>query len=962
MHQLINSLTDGSFTLDRMMQAIQSLIISTKTEDRTKSYQFIESLIIVSSNITSSISPAQLEVLTAFISSRLATEPCSMQPLLLKILHFISKHPSLSGPSAVTIFKALQTNVAFQSQPVSDRFLLYQLVGQLIVRHLDALNETLRYDFVLGFIQMIEGERDPRCLLVTFHLFKVVCSNSSVNLGSLTEDAAEVISVYFPIAYNDPSANRLSSKNPNITRDELASALNEALASNSSFAPYILPVICEKLPLDREAAKIDSYNAICLVSTVYGASAMKPYMGLVWSCARTDLLKTTPREDKVAESACKALSSLIEALEFDQETLELFLDEVLHDLSPAISKADLYLRKSAIQLVLAVTNTSNSFAFLAPKVIMKAIESLAFVRTVQNESEILQLVKRLIDSSHRQLTTIDKQIPCQTLVVSLGTDIEEAKGMEMKCQKLELLLSLLNSPLVLSDEDYDSINSLVFERLQKDCEPSLVALYGKIIASLSTKEALNIGEKVVKLVCGKKFSLDVLVNLLEHAKFPPSLQHALISALMGRLCPKTLSIIEKSAVNIATCNHALVLDTLWSLVRLFVHAKLCTSNDDIFANVTFLPVVTSITSLLTPDDAAVLLSRIAEVAFTPDILIDMVPNELISCECKNNKLPEKTAIQIISTLTLYVMRGINGDVIDAKVWTDLLTKWNLYSNEYAIDVNLLSDLVFVFANKGNEQIVESLILKCPSVISSQSFEYTAKLCHGLILRCHRESSKLVKMFNDLLITGDDEIYSKLPNLYEQLHHEPSTKLYKNMNINPLYHQRLFVLTCIDRSNLSEERAICIKKCILRQLPYLPTTVIKDDICKIGPLLISALTSKGSCESRETAVNCLLPLLENSSCKVTIAANLSSILDSLTDLCVNSDKASVRSNSLNCLTKIITCIKESELLPHRKNVLKCIKPSLEDKKRIVRYSAYVSYFAWTLLGQPGNSAIVVTEMD
>lgn len=54
-------------------------------------------------------------------------------------------------------------------------------------------------DFVLGFITAMDGEKDPRNLVLLFALIPTIVNH--LPLGPFTEDMFEVVAAYFPIDF-----------------------------------------------------------------------------------------------------------------------------------------------------------------------------------------------------------------------------------------------------------------------------------------------------------------------------------------------------------------------------------------------------------------------------------------------------------------------------------------------------------------------------------------------------------------------------------------------------------------------------------------------------------------------------------------------------------------------------------------------------------------------------------------
>lgn len=59
--------------------------------------------------------------------------------------------------------------------------------------------ENYETDFVYGLIQSMDGEKDPRNLLICFECIRLVCQQ--VNLGPFVDETFEVFACYFPIDF-----------------------------------------------------------------------------------------------------------------------------------------------------------------------------------------------------------------------------------------------------------------------------------------------------------------------------------------------------------------------------------------------------------------------------------------------------------------------------------------------------------------------------------------------------------------------------------------------------------------------------------------------------------------------------------------------------------------------------------------------------------------------------------------
>ena len=79
---------------------------------------------------------------------------------------------------------------------------LYFIICNVITLYFyfNAELQELGQDFVFGFIQAVDQERDPRNLLILFSLFPIVAKY--FRLEPFTEELFEVFRCYFPVDFS----------------------------------------------------------------------------------------------------------------------------------------------------------------------------------------------------------------------------------------------------------------------------------------------------------------------------------------------------------------------------------------------------------------------------------------------------------------------------------------------------------------------------------------------------------------------------------------------------------------------------------------------------------------------------------------------------------------------------------------------------------------------------------------
>lgn len=152
---------------------------------------------------------------------------------------------SISGShdnaAACGVARAVFNNVRVQALQQRARFDFLQLFALLLDD--SAVRDELGGEFVHGFVQAVDGEKDPRNLLLVFELMhRIMASSTPVrDWKRYAEDLFEVMTCYFPITFRhqpgDPDA---------VTQDQLVVALRRCLA-HSSLASFVVPFLLEKI-------------------------------------------------------------------------------------------------------------------------------------------------------------------------------------------------------------------------------------------------------------------------------------------------------------------------------------------------------------------------------------------------------------------------------------------------------------------------------------------------------------------------------------------------------------------------------------------------------------------------------------------------------------------------------------------------------------------------------------------
>ena len=171
--------------------------------------------------------------------------------------------------------------------------------------------QVLGSDFVFGFIQAVDQERDPRNLLILFSLFPIVANY--FRLEPFAEELFEVFGCYFPIDFTAPADDPYG-----ITKEQLSDGLARCLTASTRFADYCLPLLQEKLDSDLASAKVEALRALELCCETYGPAQLDSWIDQLWSSIRREVLVNV-NGDVLEHAALDALTALSRASTIDDQ-------------------------------------------------------------------------------------------------------------------------------------------------------------------------------------------------------------------------------------------------------------------------------------------------------------------------------------------------------------------------------------------------------------------------------------------------------------------------------------------------------------------------------------------------------------------------------------------------------------------------------------------------------------------
>uniref|UniRef100_A0A803YL62 MMS19 nucleotide excision repair protein n=1 Tax=Meleagris gallopavo TaxID=9103 RepID=A0A803YL62_MELGA len=268
---------DGSWTILQLVEALGFCLENTDPRTRGRGIQLLSQVLLECHSL---LQEKEVLHLVLFYENRLQDHHL-MIPSVLQGLRALSLCEALAPGLAVSVLKAIFQEVHVQSLLQQDRYTVYSIITNFMATREEEL-KGLGADFTFGFIQVMDGEKDPRNLMVAFQIVRDLIVRNYA-LGPFVEELFEVTSCYFPIDFTPPPNDPHG-----IQREDLILSLRAVLASTPQFAEFLLPLLIEKMDSDLQSAKLDSLQTLTACCAIYGQKELQEFLPSLWSSLRRE--------------------------------------------------------------------------------------------------------------------------------------------------------------------------------------------------------------------------------------------------------------------------------------------------------------------------------------------------------------------------------------------------------------------------------------------------------------------------------------------------------------------------------------------------------------------------------------------------------------------------------------------------------------------------------------------------
>jgi DNA repair/transcription protein MET18/MMS19 len=272
---------------------------------------------------------------------------------ILKILQNSSSELRLER-----ISQAILEELNFSAFPQTDRLNILRIYAILSV------SMPLSKDYVQGYLHLVQGEKDPRCLLLGLKIIKDIMVH--FDCTGLEEDIFDWTFAYFPITFKEKDNDSFD-----LTQKDLTDALMECITVDLiGMGEFVIPFLTEKMESTRGVTKRDAMIFVGHASKVYHHDLFNKNLQKLWRLAKEEICRPDNQENSMVALVMikDVLSSLslVQVYSNDQivngweKMVELIMVEVLDSLESADHNQVVYTEK----IFLMLCTTSSNYHIL----------------------------------------------------------------------------------------------------------------------------------------------------------------------------------------------------------------------------------------------------------------------------------------------------------------------------------------------------------------------------------------------------------------------------------------------------------------------------------------------------------------------------------------------------------------------------------------------------------------------
>ncbi|XP_010831357.1 PREDICTED: MMS19 nucleotide excision repair protein homolog isoform X2 [Bison bison bison] len=996
--QVAADVKSGSYTVLQVVEALGSSLENPEPRTRARGIQLLSQVLLQCHSL---LLEKEVVHLILFYENRLKDHHLVI-PSVLQGLRALSLCVTLPPGLAVSVLKAIFQEVHVQSLPQVDRHTVYSIITNFMRAREEEL-KGLGADFTFGFIQVMDGEKDPRNLLVAFHIVYDLISRD-YSLGPFVEELFEVTSCYFPIDFTPPPNDPHG-----IQREDLILSLRAVLASTPRFAEFLLPLLIEKVDSEILSAKLDSLQTLNACCAVYGQKELKDFLPSLWASIRREVFQTA--SERVEAEGLAALNSLTACLSRSvlradaEDLLDSFLSNILQDCRHHLCEPDMKLVWPSAKLLQAAAGASaRACDHVTSNVLPLLLEQFHKHSQSNQRRTILEMILGFLklqqkwsyeDKDERPLSGFKDQL-CSLMFMAL-TD----PNTQLQLVGIRTLTVLGAQPDLLSSGDLELAVGHLYRLsfLEEDSQSWVAALEasGTLATLYPMAFSSHLVPRLAEDLCTEESDLargdgptrcsrhPRCLQALSAISTHPSIVKETLPLLLQHLCQMNRgSVSPGTSEVIAVCQSLQQVaencqrdpESCWyfhqtavpCLLALVVQAsapekehsvlKKVLLEDEVLA--TMASVIATATTHLSPDLASQSVAHIVPLFL--DGNISFLPENSFSGRFQPFQDASSGQRRLVALLMAFVCslpRNVEIPQLN-RLMGELLELSCCQSCPFSSTAAAKCFAGLLNKHPAGQQLDEFLQLAVDKVEAglssgpcrSQAFTLLLWVTKALVLRYHPLSSCLTERLMGLL--NDPELGPAAADGFSLLMSDCTDVLTRagHAEVRIMFRQRFFTDNVPALVRGFHAAPQDVKPNYLKGLSHvlnrLPKPVLLPELPTLLSLLLEALSCPDSVVQLST-LSCLQPLLLEA--PQVMSLHVDTLITKFLNLSASPSMA-VRIAALQCM-HALTRLPTPVLLPYKPQVIRALAKPLDDKKRLVRKEAVSARGEWFLLGSPGS---------
>ncbi|CAG7834724.1 unnamed protein product [Allacma fusca] len=384
---------NNEITLIALVESLGPKLTHKETAERGRGMNIL-SVVLNTLSSQDFLSEKELAFIVEFLHDRLHDQHLIIPKVIHCIKSIISSN-NLPEGAAGKLLLQLFKEANIQSHIHKDRHAFFLILASVLDRRIGEI-KSWASDYFMYFIQSIDGEKDPRNLLLIFQLVPISLNNFP--LGPFVEELFEVLSCYFPVDFTPITTD---ANEQAITRENLASALNSCLSHTNLFAPLLVPLALEKLESNLISSKLDSLKLLALCcERSYSPEDLEPYLPAIWKILRSEIFMGV--NESVNTQALSLVTSAFSMISQSSKVLTSSITMIFNECRSHLMEPELRLMVSSSSVLIAIAEASDTACELLFSLLLPVLYDQFLKKTLLLERQnILTFIIRLVSITRR---------------------------------------------------------------------------------------------------------------------------------------------------------------------------------------------------------------------------------------------------------------------------------------------------------------------------------------------------------------------------------------------------------------------------------------------------------------------------------------------------------------------------------------------------------------------------------